>query len=191
MKSNLISIIVAAVLVCGLVASHYSEEEQEPVLTSFKSASLSNKRYTSFEVDYMDAVMTLKELKNDSDLIINGKLLSQREYGEFSILSTVKVIAQRKGNVESRTIDILQVGTPGMGTILVPNKSYLLFLGKQLDAEDNIYFIKGGQQGIGEIVKNNELFFYDRTLQQDFESHYQKTTAKKTLSAFNKWLGQN
>lgn len=197
MKKRLIIIFVccAALLVGTLVFVQFKNDSKSvaasnasnsEIIGSTPLPKILNGESKYAEAMYLDNCETLKELKENSELIIEGEVEKQEDFGLASILSTVKVKKAYKGeNFEE--IEVLQLKD---GSALDLEKEYVLFLGKQTD-DSGKFFIKGGFQGkftkTGEKIENT-----DTVMQKELEKlkkNYKSTSGD--FSRLESFLGEN
>jgi hypothetical protein len=188
MKSTVVSLMLAVVMVGGLYASHHRAtaahypDVSSDVLTANSNHQKVKPTKMMIEVDYADMVTTIDDLRNNSDLIVYGRVISHEQFSDYAVTSTVAVTKVKRGEVpDSETITVFQIGTLYSSEVLTINKPYLLFLGKQSDDQDDSYFIKGGLLGIAE-VDHNQLFFYDKIIRKDYDHKFSK------VNTFDAWL---
>ncbi len=125
------------------------------------------------EASYRDGSASLEEMKNNSDKIIDGIVESQVQFSPISVESTISVKKNIKGNKFDK-IKVYQLGTIGDSEVLQENKKYVLCLGNQGKPNENIYYIKGGMQGIF-LIDNNNVVAYDNIMKKDIEKFDKNT----------------
>ena len=146
---------------------------------SLDKSNSSNQKISSIAcASWHDSYETVEELKNASDLIINGTVVSSKTVFRNNMvftLSSIQVLSTEKGLVDALdTITILQTGgyfedyyTPPFDEIplLELNETYKLFLTK---TEKLYYLISGGYLGVLKynnkeksdvLTTDNYLFF--------------------------------
>ncbi len=151
-----------------------SENIEKPVIANIQS--------TQVDALYIDMKSTIKELAQQSDLIIEGTVIDTYEYTGISTMSTVSIANTIKGN-SSREIKILQLNGD---SVLEKQMTYILILGKQSDLE-NTYYVKGGTQGVF-LEKGNILALSDEEMKKDFEKIKNLKSINKNLKDDKKLL---
>lgn len=136
---------------------------------------------------YADVSKDLKEIRDNSDAIVVGKVESLKPTGSLSTVVTFNVSKTLKGKKYEK-IEIYQMGTPEDPEVLKPENEYILFLGYQEKKEGNIFYIKGGHQGIG-INKNGKIVLNDTVLQSDFEKN-KKLNSKDDFSFLTEFINK-
>jgi hypothetical protein len=125
------------------------------------------------DATYADYFPSLKEMKKASDTIVIAKPKSYNQ-GKVGVVSNVSVLKTLKGK-EFDEILIYQIGQVSednkilTGDVLELDKEYVLFLGEQTSAEDNVFYVKGGIQGAF-LNDNGKLINKDRTMQEDIKN---------------------
>ncbi|MCF2943841.1 hypothetical protein [Paenibacillus tarimensis] len=122
---------------------------------------------------FADSSSSLKELKNNSDLIVHGTIVSQEKPNNMVVISTVQVIEQWKGKESYKEVIIHQLNKQ----VLEMGEEYYLFLGKQMDENNNSFYIKGGHQGRFSVLNGNLINEHNPLFQEEL---------KKELAALEK-----
>lgn len=159
------------------------QKQQKPVITNVATTvytaepdqvlkDFSNKNI-EIEALYTDGSSSLEMIKNKSDKIINGIVESQIQFSPLSVESTISVKKNIKGK-EFEKIKVYQLGTIGDSEVLQLNKEYVLCLGNQGKPNENIYYIKGGIQGMF-LIDSNNVEAYDNIMKKDIEKFNDKS----------------
>lgn len=134
---------------------------------AFKDIKLSE--VVSVDGNILDYSDSLKEMKQNSDIIVVGKVISQEQFSHISVKSTVSVSEKLKGKDIASNISIFQLGNLSDPTeLLQPNKEYTLFLGKQSDDKSDTYYIKGAHQGAF-LHDNGKLVNPDKVMKDELK----------------------
>lgn len=129
---------------------------------------------TEVDAVYTDGSSSLEMMKDKSDKIVNGIVENQIQFSPLGVESTISVKINIKGNKFDK-IKVYQLGTIGDSEILQVNKEYVLCLGNQGELNENIYYIKGGIQGMF-LIDSNNVVAYDNIMKKDIEKMEKKNT---------------
>jgi hypothetical protein len=161
-------------------SSHNSKEEVETqdAIASQKTAETIDEGPGAFvSGSYSDGVLNIKDLKKNADLIVIGTAISEHASSDIGIATKFRVTKSFKGKQQSEII-IYQLRD---GSELVPGTDYYLFLRKQLDDQENSYYISGGIQGLFDI-KDQKISAREHLMRTSM-NELKKEKAKETIDA--------
>jgi len=142
--------------------------------------------------DYGDYSSSLKEMKENADLIVIGKPVSVIKRGEYGVTSNIEVISTLKGK-KFDAIKLMQLGKVDQnlrtdGDVLPFNQTYILFLGKQEDGEPNTFYVRAGWQGAFLEDANGKLWSNDSTMNDELNTLLNKNKGKKEKDALVEFI---
>lgn len=175
MKKYKISIII--LLIFTITSCFYYSAKKEKIVVNTSTPisvyredfnqSLQDLKNKNIEIDatYADGASSLEDMKGKADKIVDGVVESQVQYSPVSVESTLSVKANIKGK-EFHKVKIYQIGVIGDPEVLQLDKEYVLCLGNQGKSDENIYYIKGGIQGVF-LIDNEKIVTYDSIMKND------------------------
>ena len=117
-----------------------------------------------FYVSYGDGSKSLNEMQQNSDAIIIGTVISEKEVSPLAVEATVAVSKVIKG----KQFDEIEIHQMKNEDTLQLNEEYILFLGAQGDGKENSFYIKGGLQGAF-LNENGSLSIKDSIMSQEIQ----------------------
>ncbi len=145
----------------------------------------------SIDGDVLDYSGSLKEMKQNSDIIVVGKVTSQEQFSHVSVKSTVSVSEKLKGKDIASNITIFQLGNLSEPTELLQlNKEYTLFLGKQSDDKPDTYYIKGAHQGAF-LHDNGKLVNPDKVMKDELKKMVDTSKSTKEYEVLRNFSKNN
>lgn len=195
-------ILSSAVFLCGIaviivfsfrpIQVTSTLEEKPPTaqgsITEEPGSPTPPKKPLSVHATMLDYTYDIKEMRDESDLIVVGEVISQYEPSRATVGSVVRVNKVFRGE-QSDEIVVFQFGQINEETVIEPNKTYLFFLGSQ--NIEGQYYTKGGEQGIF-LIDNGILRPQDIIMKEEFETKFNEEDVfninAKSTSEFEKWL---
>ncbi|MFF2093988.1 hypothetical protein [Paenibacillus sp. NPDC058174] len=172
MRLSLLSLITLAIVAVLIYSTNISVSAKNQVNEGNKSLSteefefiksLTPNNVTGIDAVYVDGSRNIEELKQNSALIIKGKVISNKIVNEIAAVSIVKVLDTLQGN----KFDYVYIHQLNNDDVLA-EQEYILFLGKQNDDKTDTFHIKGGTQGIF-VEKDSTVTAVHHTMTTELE----------------------
>lgn len=150
--------------------------------------SMPPKKPLSVEGSLVDYTYDINDMRDQSDMIAVGKVVSQQNSSRVSVGSVVQISKIFKGKPLDEIV-VIQLGQVNEETVIEPGKSYLFFLGDQ--GVENKYFPKGGIQGLF-LIDNEILIPQDDIMMKELTDSFGEEVTfnanAKSTSSFERWL---
>ncbi len=198
MKNKNIFILATILLSCIAIYTYYAScHKPKAIITK---ATVSDNVIVPEDMDntcavYSDPSKNIKEMKQTTSYIIYGKVKKVTESSSVAVKTTVDILETYKGNLDSKTIEIKQIGKVGEAEVLEEGKSYILFLNENGDDEAT-FFIRAGIEGVFEVDLENKKIFpifekWNDELATTFNTKQQSNKVRIDFDKFINYIKQN
>jgi len=187
LKKKLFVFTVSALIVASLGIFYYAYHSKEAATQEVRASIEPDQGPPLFaQGSYADRVWDIPEMKKNAALIVNGTVVSQAGASDVGVAVKFKVTRTFKGKELSEII-IYELRSDAL---LTTGEQYYLFLGRQSDDQENLFYIKGGIQGI--FVKKDQKISAIEYLMRNSMSDLFKEKAEGTSDTefFEGWIQQ-
>ena len=184
-RKYFILLLIAFALVTASIPSYLliTKNNSSIPISTIDNIALPEGEKVHLSASYSDGSETISEMMDKAHQIISGSVLEQKQFSDFSVLSTVKVNDTIRGK-KFEEIEIYQLGQIGDEELLSKDNEYILFLGLQGKEDENKFYIIGGTQGIF-LKDDNSIQAYDIVMKNDLAKKFKENKDKNEVEIFN------
>ncbi|RKP47873.1 hypothetical protein D7Z26_21905 [Cohnella endophytica] len=187
LKKKLFVFAVSALIVASLGIYYYSYQSKEAAMQEVRASSELDEDPPLFaQGSHAEGFWDIQDLKKNAALIVNGTVISQAGASDVGVAIKFKVTKTFKGK-ELREIIIYESKSEA---VLTTGEQYYLFLGRQSDDQENLFYVKGGIQGIF-VIRENKVSAREHLMRNSMNDLLkEKEKGTSDVEFFEDWIQQ-